>query len=88
MSAFGDLVVSGGFTTTFESPEVYRHVARTAEAAQPTTLTVRYRARWWKRPWLWLRRRPRGWELTYNDVVFTHLRVTDRTLTAELEALA
>lgn len=35
------------------------------------TLTQRWRAKWWKIPWLVLRRRPYRYEVTYYDCEVT-----------------
>lgn len=58
----------GHFTHVFEG-----HLPKPG----PVTLTVRIRAKWWKRPWLWLRRRPTSWEHTYENVTFGHHRVDE-----------
>lgn len=76
--------IVGSFSTEVDSG-AFRHVMGAATSPR-TTLTVTWRARWWKRPILWLLRRPTRWSVTYHDVVFTESELTSRGHVIEFEA--
>jgi hypothetical protein len=44
-------------------------------APKPFTLTVAYRAKWWKRPFLWLLRRPTSHSLIVPDCKIVGQRI-------------
>lgn len=67
--------ITGSFTHVFDDAQAASLIE--AYGSPVATVTVRYRAKWWKRPWLWIRRKPTLFEWVYEDVQFSPIEIRE-----------
>lgn len=67
--------LTGSLTMTLDDP--HSHAVFDAYRAPTASVTVRWRAKWWERPWLWLRRKPTTREHVYDGVRFEPMTLDD-----------